>query len=189
MHSVLALFKGGRVNLNEAWRVFSPKSSLTKHGVRTYTQCHAWELTLSNRAIHNFYVAWRGNLANSIVNSQNLAILAYTKLSGAAHANHHSWHSMKGSKWSARPLGKAHGNLEVMTWLLLQVIRPQLTHNGKEVLNHSEMSWTGSTKLLAKMRKKNYEFRSQFHNFWSSREFTIKFKRIYKLKSGLKEFN
>jgi hypothetical protein len=41
MHSVLALFKGGRVNLNEAWRVFSPKSSLTKHGVRTYTQCHA----------------------------------------------------------------------------------------------------------------------------------------------------
>jgi hypothetical protein len=31
---------------------------------------------------------------------------------------------MKGSKWSARPLGKAHGNLEVMTWLLPQVIRP-----------------------------------------------------------------
>jgi hypothetical protein len=43
------------------------------------------------------------------------------------------------------------------------------------------MSLTGITKLLAMMRKKNYEFRSKFYNFWSSREFTMNFYSFYKV--------
>jgi hypothetical protein len=38
MHSMLALLKGWRVSLDEAWQVLSPKSSLIKSGVRTYMQ-------------------------------------------------------------------------------------------------------------------------------------------------------
>jgi hypothetical protein len=34
MQSVLALLKGRRVSLDEAWRVLSPKSSLIMSGVR-----------------------------------------------------------------------------------------------------------------------------------------------------------
>jgi hypothetical protein len=41
MHSVLALLKGQRASLNEAWRVLSPISSLINSGIRTYTQWHA----------------------------------------------------------------------------------------------------------------------------------------------------
>jgi hypothetical protein len=36
MQSVLALLKGGRVILDVAWRVLSPKCSLITSGVRTY---------------------------------------------------------------------------------------------------------------------------------------------------------
>jgi hypothetical protein len=36
--SVLALLKGRRVSLAEACRVLSPKRSLLKSGVRTYTE-------------------------------------------------------------------------------------------------------------------------------------------------------
>jgi hypothetical protein len=38
MQSVLALLGRRKVSLGEAWRVLSPKSSLIKGGVRTYTQ-------------------------------------------------------------------------------------------------------------------------------------------------------
>jgi hypothetical protein len=41
MHLVLAMLKGRRVNIDEAWRVLSPKGSLAKCDVRTYTQYHA----------------------------------------------------------------------------------------------------------------------------------------------------
>jgi hypothetical protein len=42
-------------------------------------------------------------------------------------------------------------------------------------------------KLLTMMGKKNYEFRSKFHNFWSSREFPMNFYWIYKLEYFLND--
>jgi hypothetical protein len=41
MHSMLALLTGRRVSLGEDSRRLSPKSSLLKSGVRTYTVFHA----------------------------------------------------------------------------------------------------------------------------------------------------
>jgi hypothetical protein len=41
MQSVLALHKGRRVSLREVLHRLSPKCSLLKPGVRTYTACHA----------------------------------------------------------------------------------------------------------------------------------------------------
>jgi nitrate/nitrite-specific signal transduction histidine kinase len=41
MHSMLALLTGRRVSLEEDSRRLSPKSSLLKSGVRTYTVFHA----------------------------------------------------------------------------------------------------------------------------------------------------
>jgi hypothetical protein len=41
MQSVLALLKGRRVSLREALLRLSPKCSLLKSLVRTYTVCHA----------------------------------------------------------------------------------------------------------------------------------------------------
>jgi hypothetical protein len=38
MHSVLALVKGWRVGLDEAWHVLSSKSYSIKHVIRTYIQ-------------------------------------------------------------------------------------------------------------------------------------------------------
>jgi hypothetical protein len=38
MQSVLALLRKGKVSLNMAWRVLSPKRSLTVSGIKTYTQ-------------------------------------------------------------------------------------------------------------------------------------------------------
>jgi hypothetical protein len=49
MQSVLALFKGRRVSLGKSSRRLSPKCSLLKSGVRTYTVCHARVLAISNK--------------------------------------------------------------------------------------------------------------------------------------------
>jgi hypothetical protein len=49
MQSVLAFLKGSKVSLGEASRLWSPKSSLLKSGVRTYMVCHAWVLAISNK--------------------------------------------------------------------------------------------------------------------------------------------
>jgi hypothetical protein len=54
----------------------------------------------------------------------------------------------------SKVIRKTSWQLGIMTWSLLQVIRPQLASKGKEALNQSKMSRTGSTKLLAMMRKK-----------------------------------
>jgi hypothetical protein len=54
-------------------------------------------------------------------------------------------------------------------------IWPQLAHKGNKAFTHSKISCTWSTKLLAMMRRNNYEFGSKFHNFGGSREFTMNF--------------
>jgi hypothetical protein len=48
MQSVLALFKE-KVGLFKALRRLSPKSSLLKLGVRSYTACHARVLMISDK--------------------------------------------------------------------------------------------------------------------------------------------
>jgi hypothetical protein len=47
--SVLALLKGRRVSLNDAWRVLSSKCFLLKSGVRAYMEWHAWVLMMSDK--------------------------------------------------------------------------------------------------------------------------------------------
>jgi hypothetical protein len=49
MQLVLALLKGRRVSLREASCRLSPKCSLLKHGVRTYTVCHGCVLSIRNK--------------------------------------------------------------------------------------------------------------------------------------------
>jgi hypothetical protein len=49
MHLVLALLKGRRVSHGESSRRLSPKCSLLKSGVKTYTVCHAWVLVISDK--------------------------------------------------------------------------------------------------------------------------------------------
>jgi hypothetical protein len=75
-----------------------------------------------------------------------------------------------------------------MTWLIVYASRPQLAHKGKEALNLSNMSSIGSTKLLSMMRNKIFEFRSKFHNFWSSKEFTMNLQAYEYFLNGLTKF-
>jgi hypothetical protein len=44
------------------------------------------------------------------------------------------------------------------------------------------------TKLLTMIKKKNYEFRSKFHNFWSSREFLLNLQACEYFPNGLTKF-
>jgi hypothetical protein len=46
-----------------------------------------------------------------------------------------------------------------------------------------------STKLLTMMRKKNYEFWSQFHNFWRPLEFTMNLQFYEYFQKGLKQIH
>jgi hypothetical protein len=85
MRLVLVLLKGRRVSLGEASHRLSPKCSLHEPSVRTYAECYAWVLAISNKdKQYNINMAY--------------TLLSYLRNSLIGYLHSHLWLSFQ-NKW------------------------------------------------------------------------------------------